>query len=219
MISFLRHLSAPAEFCLVLFLGFGVQIHSAVRAIVGQRKRPAPGQVQLSNADVLRTVAVELVSLGATLWFGSIRGWSLATFGLHISWKGTAAGVLLFAGLLVAGTLLSSALNLFHPRKAITRFVGMTLPFAVLLSVVNPIFEETIESGYFIHALQHFGMWPAVLASAVITCFLHAYLGIDAVADVLLPRVIFGLVYWRWRQLWPIVLAHSLLDFLALAAA
>jgi membrane protease YdiL (CAAX protease family) len=28
--------------------------------------------------------------------------------------------------------------------------------------------------------------------------------------------LIFALAYWRWRQLWPLIVAHSLSDLLAL---
>jgi hypothetical protein len=56
-----------------------------------------------------------------------------------------------------------------------------------------------------------------VLASAMFVGFLHAYQGLSGAIGVATIRVIFGLVYWRWRQLWPLIVAHSLLDFLALA--
>jgi hypothetical protein len=219
MITFLRHLSASDEFVLITVICFGVQIVSAVVAIARQWKHGAPRQVQLSNAVAVRMVTVELLTLGVALWIGSIRGWSLATLGLHISWRGTAAGALLFAVLLLASSLFNAARSIFQARKPAFRFVGMTLPFAVLVAVINPVFEETIQSGYFLQILQHFGMWPAVLASALFTCFLHAYLGLDYVPDVLLGRVIIGLTFWRWRQLWPVIVAHSFLDLLALADA
>jgi hypothetical protein len=216
MISFLRNLSVAVEFGLVTLIFFGVQIWYAVAAIARQWRHGAPGRVELSDAAIRRMAALELLSLAVVLWMGSLRGWSLTTFGLHISWRGTAAGVLLLAVLLLTSVVFDSALNVFYPRKAAIRFLGVTLPFALLAAVINPVFEETIELGYFFHALQHFGMWPAVLASALFACFLHAYLGLDGVADVLLGRVMIGLTYWRWRQLWPIIVAHSFLDLLGL---
>jgi hypothetical protein len=203
--------------CLVTLLCFGLQVVGAVAAVAKQLGHAAPSQVQFGNAAVLWTAILELAALGAALWIGSIRGWSLAKFGLRISWRDTGAGVVLFAGVLLASALIEAALRILHLEKAPVRIVGMTLPFALLFSLINPVFEETLESGYFIHALQHFGMWPAILASTLFTCFLHAYLGLQGAAGILLTRVIFGLVYWRWRQLWPLFVAHSLLDLLGLA--
>ena len=130
-------------------------------AIARQLKHGVPSQVKFRNSAVLRTVILELVAIAAILWIGSIRGWSLATFGSHVSWKETGAGALLFAVILLTSSLFGVALNIFHLGLSNTRIAGMTLPFAILLSFINPIFEETLESGYFIHSLQPFGMWPS----------------------------------------------------------
>ena len=32
----------------------------------------------------------------------------------------------------------------------------------------------------------------------------------------LLVGLIFGFAYWRWRQLWPLFIAHAIMDFYAL---
>jgi hypothetical protein len=217
MISFIRDLSATTEFCLIIFLCFGLQVVWAVRAVVRHWKGAVTRQVQLGSAGVLRVVALELLCLPAALWIGSVRGWSLATFGLSISWKGTAAGVLLFAALMAGATLFAAMLKVFRVEVAGSFILkGTALPYILLLSIVNPVYEETIQSGYFIHALQHLGMWPAVLASALFSAFLHAYLVLQSVTLVFFTRIAVGLAYWRWRQLWPLILAHSLADLCAL---
>jgi hypothetical protein len=92
----------------------------------------------------------------------------------------------------------------------------LTVPFIILFSMANPFFEELMETGYFIRSLQGFGMWPAVLASAFFRAFLHAHLGIFGAMNIFVMGVLFGLVYWRWRQLWPLIVAHSLMDLIGL---
>jgi membrane protease YdiL (CAAX protease family) len=59
-------------------------------------------------------------------------------------------------------------------------------------------------------------MWLAVLASAFFRAGLHAFFGLTGVFIVLCVGVAFGLAYWRWRTLWPLLLAHSLMDFMLL---
>jgi membrane protease YdiL (CAAX protease family) len=86
----------------------------------------------------------------------------------------------------------------------------LSLPFIILISVVNPVLEESLWGGYFVHALKRYGMWVAVWASALLRTYCHAHLGIRALVSILPQGVIYGLVYWRWRQLWPLVIAHSL---------
>ncbi len=56
-------------------------------------------------------------------------------------------------------------------------------------------------------------MWRAVLASALFRATLHTYQGLDGALSILAVGVIFGFTYWRWRQLWPLIVAHALLDF------
>ena len=73
-----------------------------------------------------------------------------------------------------------------------------------------------MEIGYFILSLERFGLWPAILASALFRSVLHTYQGVNAVVGVFVMGVIFGLVYWKWRQLWPLIVAHSLMDFIGL---
>jgi membrane protease YdiL (CAAX protease family) len=91
-----------------------------------------------------------------------------------------------------------------------------TLPFIILISAVNPVYEEALWGGYFLHALKRYGMWTAVLPSAFLRTFCHAHLGIRALVSILPMGVIYGLVYWRWRQLWPLVVAHALQMLFAL---
>jgi membrane protease YdiL (CAAX protease family) len=81
--------------------------------------------------------------------------------------------------------------------------------------MINPVFEEIIEAGYFVQSLQRFGMCSAVLMSAVFRAFLHAYQGIDAVVLIFPLGLIFGFLYWKWRRLWPLFIAHILFDLTA----
>ena len=129
-------------------------------------------------------------------------------------------GVLLYA----ASTLVAIAVHAYarahgiHPAAHPVVPMGgrLTLPFIVVNSATNPVFEEMLEAGYLISALHKFGMWPAILAGAFFRGFLHVYLGAPGALAVFATGVIFGLVYWRWRQLWPLIVAHALLDFLGL---
>jgi uncharacterized protein len=215
--SFVRNLSGPSEFLLVMLICLGWEIVSSGMAIYGQLIHARPNEIEFSPTYITWSVLRELLSLAALLWIGAVRGWSYETFGFRLSWKGTAAGLLLLGAALAASILnnfVSS--SLFHSAAAI-KITGASLPFALLHSIVNPVFEETLECGYYFHALRNLGKGTAVLASAIFVGFLHAYQGLNGAVGVVMIRIIFGLAYWRWKNLWPLILAHSILDFLALA--
>src|SRR5208283_3775545 len=88
--AIIRELSAPAEFCLILLVGFGPLMVFVLPNL--PRSKP----IVVSNAGVLCFPLVELMLLIPVLWIGKLRGWSLRTFGSKISWKATGAGILLF---------------------------------------------------------------------------------------------------------------------------
>ncbi len=44
----------------------------------------------------------------------------------------------------------------------------LSLPVLVLFAIINPFFEETMETGYFVQSLQRYGIWGAVLAGAAL---------------------------------------------------
>jgi membrane protease YdiL (CAAX protease family) len=213
MKAYIRNLSARAEFCLIMLVGFApVMVCQIWQMVHSERVGP-------SNDKLVEINIVELVVLAAVLWIGKIRGWSLTTFGSRISWKGTGGGILLFVVTFLWFWGFSEVLmHIFHPAHphvtVATAHViagGLTLPFILLHSAINPVFEEVLEAGYFIRSLQRFGMWPAILASALFRAFFHWWLGIGAVG-VFGVAIIFGFAYWRWRQLWPLIVAHALND-------
>jgi membrane protease YdiL (CAAX protease family) len=191
-------------------IAFGLGLASQLWAIA--HRQP----IVISDRRVLLTLALDLLYLAVILWIGHLRGWSIASFGVRFSWKGTGGGILLFVAAATLKILVDVLLTRIHLPQPVVTVAGLTLPVIILLSVINPVFEEVLEAGYFIHSLQRFGMWPAVLASSAFRGLLHMYQGFDGVAALSAQGLLFALAYWRWRQLWPLVLAHSLDDFLGL---
>jgi membrane protease YdiL (CAAX protease family) len=208
--QFIRSLSAPAEFCLVLLIGFGASIAFEGWSIAHRHV------TVINDGLILNTLVLELLELAAILWIGRIRGWSISTFGWRISWKGTAAGILLFTTATTVKILVSISLSAIHSERPGFMVAELTVRVIILLTVINPFFEELLEAGYFIHSLRRYGMWPVVLVSSLFRGILHLYQGFDGAAAIFAGGVFIGLAYWRWRQLWPLVVAHSLDDFLGL---
>ena len=218
MQSFIRNLSAPAEFCLVILICFGLSISYSLQVIASHLMHMAPPQPHISNVLAIQSLIQKLLALAVVLGIGHIRGWSFATLGFQISWKWTGLGILLCVLVTVAASLIHKLAHAIHPEPATfgVSVGALTLPVIFIFSVANPIFEETIEAGYFIRSLQRFGMWPAALASAFFKSFLHAYQGVSGALGIFTIGVILGLAYWKWRQLWPLIVCHFLRDCLGL---
>jgi membrane protease YdiL (CAAX protease family) len=216
--SFIQNLSAPAEFCIIMLIGFGLSISYSIQVIASHQMHIAPTQPHISNPLLIQSLIQKLLVLVVVFCIGRIRGWSFKTLGFNVSWKWTGVGVLLCVFVTVASSLTHKLVHAIYPEPVTLGIsIGvLTLPVIFIFSVVNVIFEEPLEAGYVIRSLQRFGMWPAVLASACFKSFLHAYQGVGGALGIFAIGVILGLAYWKWRQLWPLIVCHFLRDFVGL---
>ncbi len=137
--------------------------------------------------------------------------------GLQASWRLTGAGVLLCLGTVLMGQGVAELSNVISAGALHRRTdPHLSVLALALVLVINPVFEELLETGYFVQALQRYGAWVAVGASAAFRAFLHVYQGINAIVLIFPLGLIFGYAYWKWRRLWPLLVAHALLDLWAL---
>ena len=217
MKSFIRNLSAHGEFFLVVLVCFWWGIAGSIRAVV-RDLRGVHSAGAFTDGGAVTLIVLELSSLAIALWIGRVRGWSLRSFNLRPGWRSSVAGVLLciaIASVRYVGAALTNAIfpGAVHLLPVASR---VSLPLLILSLAINPAYEEMIEAGYFVRSLERYGMWVGVLASALFRAFLHAHLGVNAIVVVFPIGLVFGFVYWRWRQLWPLVVAHALFDLYAL---
>ena len=92
--------------------------------------------------------------------------------------------------------------------------LGANPALMLLFLVVNSVFEEVFVVGYVIEAARAGDVGFAVSISAVIRLLYHTYQGPVALTSILPIGVIFALAYLRWRNLWPLVLAHTAINIL-----
>lgn len=174
-------------------------------------------QSQVTDRTGRFLASVEIVGLLVTFWISRIRNWPLAAWGFKLSWKVAGASVLFYLVTIAVMAPIVVVSKTISPTAGHHHFQShLSITYLVLLSCLNPFFEETMETCYFVQTLQRYGMWTTVLASAIFRTFLHAYQGIDTVLLIFPIGLLFGFVYWRWRCLWPLFFVHALLDFAAL---
>jgi membrane protease YdiL (CAAX protease family) len=160
-------------------------------------------------------VAIEFVGFGLAAGLGWLRGWSFATWKLPSSPASTAADVLLCFALYLLVWGGNQIFLAIHPGKTAAHspiISHVSLPFLILLVVVNPVFEETIQTGFFIQCLQRYGILLALLPGALFPGLGHTYAGLGAVVGNIGFGLIVGFIYWKWRRLWPLFIVHALLD-------
>jgi membrane protease YdiL (CAAX protease family) len=221
----IRRLPAGVEFLVVLCFAFGLPIFTSIVSLGTGEGRGAGGALVYNNTALLDILVFELLQSAFLVWFLRIRGWTLAKFGLSISWRGAGAGWLLLVGtyLLAMGTQYLAQLALPGTMQAaIQRYPvpgpNLSMQLVFLASTVNGFFEELFVAGYIITALrQTRGMWTAINVSTVVRVLYHLYQGPLGVLIIVPMGLLYGYVYARTRQLWPLMFAHVLIDLIGLS--
>ena len=181
-----------------------------------------PAHDVMTDWRVLVTVGHELVI--ALCWVALLkrRGWTLRHVTHRAALGDVGAGAalavytvlaywLLFVGVATASPALARAVNTYHMTGSVSLWA------VLLLSAANPVFEEFLYLGFVANVLRGKGPVLAVSASVLVRILVHLYQGPIAI----LTNVPFGatltVYYLQSRRIWPPVVAHSLVDLLALS--
>jgi uncharacterized protein len=210
----IRRLTPGVEFLIVITWAFGLTIFTSIVAMGLD-----PARVAYTNHSLLGSM-VQMVAIGVVLgWFLKIRGWTLEKIGLGVTMRGTSWGLYLFVQCLVALFAIGGVARLSFDldfdglvdRLPATEDLNMQVVF--ISSVVGATFEELFVAGYVITALSATrGPWTAINVSTGLRVLYHLYQGSLGVLTIVPLGLLFGWLYVRTRQLWPLILAHVLLD-------
>jgi len=93
-------------------------------------------------------------------------------------------------------------------------WAGLTLTVSAF---ANAWAEEVLVVGYLITRLRQLGLREnsSLLVSAVLRGSYHLYQGFGGFVGNVVMGLVFGRVWQRTNRLWPLVLAHFLIDFVA----
>lgn len=148
-----------------------------------------------------------------------IRGWTAQRLGLSLSAGAALYGIVLFVVYLLIYWMTAISVTLLYPAAAQTRafqFDMKAAPAAMIAFIlINSFFEEIIVTGYVITALSPQGAALSISASTLLRFLYHLYQGPIASISILPLGLLFGGVFWRWRSLWPLIVAHTIANLRA----
>jgi membrane protease YdiL (CAAX protease family) len=180
-------------------------------------------QAKASFLDLLGQLAnvAQLVAWGCLglylLWRAGFR---LAAIGLDREHPGrdVAAGVGLAALIGIPGLglyFLARALDLnLTVLPSTLTDTWWRIPVLVLAAAGNAWAEETLVIGYLISRLRQLGLREnsSVVSAAVLRGSYHLYQGFGGFVGNLVMGLVFGRIWQRTNRLWPMIVAHTLLD-------
>jgi membrane protease YdiL (CAAX protease family) len=217
MLEFIRRLSDRGEFVLVLTISFSYIVIASIAMFALQVR-----QFDFTTGRVARGLVFEALILGVVAGILRLRGWRAARMGLDFSWRRAIGGVPLFVAYMISYWLIVGfAMSFLRSTTMLDFKFRVTAPFALVLGfiVLNSFFEETLVAGYVVEALSDQGPALAITASTLIRFSYHVYQGPIASLSILPLGLLFCAVYWRWRSVWPLIVAHTIVNVISMSAS
>ena len=223
MKQFVQALSGRAEFLIVVLGSIGVSLLSNFAVLLSPE---IANDVQpFNNESLVGTLIYEIFVLAWLGAFMSMRGWTRERLGVVPGLRDTAIGILL--AMVVLGftwvidiVVADLAPSLLESAARFDKVTGtLDMRWVVLVSLVNPVFEEVFICAYVISALKDKrGAAFAVNVSAGLRVACHLYQGAYGVLTIGPVALLFGYWYLRTGRIWPLLVAHALLDFVGLVS-
>ncbi len=186
-------------------------------------------QAQASFLDLIKQLlsVVRGLAWGALglylLWRSGVNLRTRLGLDLRRPWSDLATGVVLTAVIGIPGLALylgavAAGINLTVAPTTLND-VWWRLPVLVLAAIENGFLEEALVVGYLLTRLEQLRVpgWAAVAISAVLRGSYHLYQGFGGFLGNAAMGVVFAWWFRRTRRLWPLVIAHSLLDIVSFA--
>ena len=173
----------------------------------------------MSSSQVFRGIGIEMAILLAAGGILHLRSWHLRRLTRPLSLFGALAGLPLFVAYVLLYWFTAFTVVSAFPAAANAvplQIVPTASPLVMLVFIViNSIYEEFAVAGYVITALStRNGAAFSITASTLIRFLYHVYQGPLASLSILPLGVLFGVVYWRTRNLWTLVVAHTIANIL-----
>ena len=222
------------EIAVVLAVTFGLSAYTALLKLIEAVLLGLSGQVVALNP---RRSPFDLIDLGLNLaWVFELLAWG--ALGLYLLWRSDfgpakiGLGPIQWRPDLLGGVGLALLIGLpglgFY---LLSRVMGMNanvepaelydtwwrIPVLLLVSFANGWAEEVIVVGFLLTRLRQlrFSALAAVIITSLLRGLYHLYQGFGAGIGNVAMGLVFGYVYLRTGRLWPLIVAHALIDSVA----
>jgi len=222
------------EIAVVLAVTFGLSAYTALLNLTEAVLLGLSGQIVALNP---RRSPFDLIDLGLNLaWVFQLLAWG--ALGVYLLWRSgfgpsqIGLGRFRWRPDLLGGLGLAALIGL--PGLAfylLSRALGMNasvepaelydtwwrIPVLLLVAFANGWAEEVIVVGFLFTRLRQLRISPVavVIVTSVLRGLYHLYQGFGAGLGNLAMGLVFGYVYMRTGRLWPLIVAHALIDAVA----
>lgn len=214
------------EILLVLAVTFGTSgIRAALRLVDSLQRAPlntqsttlvdAQSQTHWLDLALQATSALTLFAWGGLAWYLLGERWRGPRWGDLARGAGFAALIGL-PGL----AFYVAAVHLGLSKVVVPSTSAVQIPTSLLWALANGFGEELVVVAYLCTRLRQLGWKPGqfIAASAVLRGSYHLYQGVSAGVGNIVMGVVFAYYFHKTGRVWPLVLAHFLIDAVAYIA-
>jgi uncharacterized protein len=215
---FIDSILKKSEPLIIVLICYGYFILGSILNFFFPQNTPA-----ITNNSLSFLLIYEPIALGIVLVILRKKRWNYVDFNIQPTFYMTGVGIILAFASYYSYYLLyiisSAIIPSFYEISKQTVLVGENLNFGLVLlvSLINPIFEELIVVGYLIPVLEKMkSLTFAINVSVMIRLLYHLYQGPVGVVSIVPMGLLFAYWYAYKRNLWPLLIAHFIEDLLGL---
>lgn len=208
-----------AELLLILLLCFGFPILKSLNNLLNGQ---AFTKVEFDDARIILTLIAEIIISAICISFLWLRGykiWERLNFSPSLKGSIWAVGLLVasYLAYIILFIIVTAIIGRENLKVADFSFSVSVFP-VLLISLINPLFEEAFVLGYLFDKLQTKSLLTVVMISTLIRTSYHLYQGWIGLLSILPMGILFALTYSRTRNLWSVYLAHLAMDLIGLSS-
>lgn len=212
------------EVTLVLAITFGMSGIRAALRLIDAALAPTPLNQQSTTLNDAASslpwldIALQLASAATLFAWGGLALFLLGTSLPRPRWRDWAWGAGLAALIGIPGLILYvTSLQFGLTKEVIPATDTAKVPLLLVWSAANAFAEETVVVMWLLTRLRQLRvpLAGAIAASAILRGTYHLYQGFSAGLGNIAMGVIFAYFYHRTGKIWPLILAHFLIDAVA----
>lgn len=206
--------SNAIELIIVLFLSLGLFMYASTTTFIETLQGRRQAQTY-NNFDFLFIIVFEIIVLCLITIILNFRGWKLSDFNLSFSARMWWDALLIIILRVILGFTFVGILSLFPFFKMdeisntdISLQMNLVISFLVL--IVNSIYEEVILIGYLFKRLENVNTYIVIFISFLCRLSFHTYQGWGQIPMVFSMALVFGVYYFNYKKLGPLIIAHAI---------
>ena len=222
--QWIKNLSPLTELIFVIIVGFGMMIYSSTRGFfIVTSTFDHAWTYKFTSQGEYSLVIYELFALLIIGYLLKVRDWSLKDFNLDFTFRLIWIGLLLmFARNLIGGI----SYKLFTLANVVDDATAKHVQFGLnadwlsiaLIVVVNSVYEELLMVGYLFKRLEKYSPVWIIGSGLLLRTVLHTYQGYIMLFYIVPMGMVFGYYYYRYKKLWPLIIAHGMINIMAFSA-